>query len=112
MEDIEITAQATPPAGSKMTEATRYSASKDHVYCELEGEAVILSLRDGIYYGLNAVGLRIWELIQTPQSMDEILDTLTAEYEVERAQCQGDVTGLLDELIAKGLVEVAGAQSS
>jgi hypothetical protein len=91
------------------SESAKITVSKDNVFCELEGEAVILNLRDGVYYGLNPVGLRIWELIQSPKTLNEILETLTAEYEVERAVCQADVETLLKQLSGKGLIEISAA---
>jgi hypothetical protein len=39
-------------------------AAKDQVSCDLAGEAVILNLKSGIYYGLNPVAARVWSLIQ------------------------------------------------
>ena len=58
-------------------------ATQDQVSADLQGEAAILKLSSGIYYGLNPVGARIWELIQEPRSVREVRDTLTAEYEVD-----------------------------
>lgn len=94
------------PANLAISESSRISTSKDNVYCELEGEAVILNLRDGIYYGLNPIGLRIWELLQSPRTLNEILDSLTEEYEVDRETCRADVLALLKEFSDKGLVEI------
>ena len=90
-------------------DTTSISCAKDSVFCELEGEAVILSLRDGIYYGLNNVGLRIWELIQQPRSLCGILDVLTEEYEVEREECRSGVLDLLQELLEKKMIDLADA---
>ena len=39
-------------------------AAKEQVSCDLAGEAVILNLKSGQYFGLNEVGTRIWNLIQ------------------------------------------------
>ena len=63
----------------KVLQADRRASSLKAIFNQednkivLEGEAVILSLHDGIYYGLNSVGLRIWELIQQPRSLGSIL---------------------------------------
>ena len=81
-------------------------AVKDQVSAELAGEVVILNLKSGIYYGLNAVGARIWELVKGPKRVDEIRDTILAEYDVEPKRCQRDLLTLLQELRAKELIEV------
>lgn len=81
-------------------------AAKDQVSCDLAGEEVILSLKDGMYYGLNPVGARIWQLIQEPKTVNELRDVILSEYEVEPDLCERDVLALLRELAAKRLIEV------
>ena len=79
--------------------------SQDQVSCELGGEAAILNLKAGVYYGLNEVGARIWKLIQEPKRVSEIRDTILEEYEVEPDQCEVDVIVLLQDLLDNGLIE-------
>lgn len=81
-------------------------AAKEQVSCDLGGEAAILNLKNSVYYGLNAVGVRIWDLIQEPKTADEVLGVLLEEYEVESNRCEHDLLALLQELAAHGLIEV------
>jgi hypothetical protein len=81
-------------------------AVKGQVSCELAGEAVILDITPGIYYGLNAVGARIWKLIQEPRTVNEIRAAVLEEYDVEPDRCERDLLALLQELAARGLIEV------
>jgi Coenzyme PQQ synthesis protein D (PqqD) len=81
-------------------------AAKDQVSCDLAGEAAILSIKNGIYYGLDSVGARIWSLVQEPREVAEIQNTITGEYDVEPEQCARDLVGLLEKLLAEGLIEV------
>jgi len=74
-------------------------------------ELVILSLKDGVYYGLEDVGARIWELLQRPIRVSALRDALVAEYEVEPARCGRDLRSLLQDLAGRGLVEVRGADA-
>ncbi len=85
---------------------TQVKASSDQVSCDLAGEAAILDLQNGIYYGLDPVGARIWELIQNPCDSTEIVSQLLDEYDVEADQCQNDVLTLLNQLSERGLLEV------
>jgi hypothetical protein len=87
-------------------------AVKDQVSTSLEEEAVILNLKDGVYYGLNPVGARIWDLLQEPRTVREILNILLEEYEVEPQRCGQDLLNLLKELAAKKLIEVKDAQAA
>lgn len=94
-----------------ITLETTIVAIPDQVSSDLQGEAVILSLRDGTYYGLNEVGARIWRLIQQPIAVRTICATLLEEYDVEPAQCERDLLTLLDDLAAHNLIEVQRAVS-
>ena len=73
---------------------------------DLAGEAVILHLTSGVYYALDPVGARIWNLLQKPTSAQRLCDAILAEYDVEAQQCQKDVLALLRDLLAQGLIEV------
>ena len=81
-------------------------AAKDQVSSDLGGEVAILDLKAGVYYGLDAVGARIWSLIQKPRTVNEIRDILLEEYEVEPERCEHDLLALLRRLADEGLVEV------
>ena len=84
-------------------------AVKDQVVSvDLAGEAVILNLTSGIYYGLDEVGSRIWEIMQEPSSVQTIRDKLLEEYDVEREKCEQDLLELISQLKQYGLVEVNG----
>lgn len=65
---------------------------------------VLLDFERGIYYGLNPVGARVWELLAEGKSTDEIIDRLTGEFDVERTAAKGDVMALMDDLAVNGLV--------
>lgn len=81
-------------------------AAKEQVSSDLAGEAVILDFKSGVYYGLNEVGARIWNLIQQPKTVSEIRDAIVAEYEIEPELCDRDLKALLQQLEASGLIEV------
>jgi len=81
-------------------------ATKNQIGADLAGESVILHLKNGVYYGLNTVGSRIWTLVQQPICVQEIVRDLVAQYEVEPERCERDVLALIENLLAEGLVEV------
>jgi Coenzyme PQQ synthesis protein D (PqqD) len=80
--------------------------TKHQVSCDLAGEAAILNIKSGVYYGLNPVGARIWNLMQEPRKVAEIQNEITNEYEVEPERCARDLAALLEKLFAEGLIEV------
>jgi hypothetical protein len=82
-------------------------ASKDQVSCALEDEVAIVHVKAGVYYGLDPIGARVWELVGTPRSVRSIRDTLLAEYQVDADRCETDLVALLQALHQADLVEVA-----
>ncbi len=90
----------------RLTSASRVVASKDQVSSELSGEAAILNLKNGTYYGLNSVGARIWNLIVRPMAVSEIVDILMKEYAVDRGRCEREALALLQAMSTQGLVEL------
>lgn len=76
---------------------------------ELDGEAVLLNLDTGKYFGLDEVGTRIWQLLQSSASIQVAFDQLQAEYEVDPGQLRTDLEGLIAELITEKLIEVETA---
>lgn len=85
------------------------AAVDGQVSSRLADEVVILSLQDGTYYGLNAVGARIWEMVQKPSTIESLVDRLAAEYEVEPDTCRQQVLALAGELAERGLITIDGA---
>lgn len=84
----------------------------DLATCDLAGETAILHLGTGQYYGLDAVGSRIWELIPTSRHIDSILETLLEEYAVDRRQCENELCDWLSVMLDERLIQVNDAHSA
>lgn len=82
------------------------SAGRDQVSADLANEAVVLDLKSGTYFGLNPVGARVWQLLQSPRPIHVVRDVILDEYEVEPARCEQDILDLLNDMAARGLIEV------
>ena len=83
--------------------------SDEQVSTSLGQETVILGMGDGVYYGLDAVGARVWALLATPHRVSELVRAVVGEFDVSWEQCERDVLALLDELSERRLVrEVSG----
>jgi len=72
---------------------------------EVEGEAVILDLGSGRYFGLDVAGTRIWQLLGEGKSRETVLRAMLAEFDVDEERLRRDLEALLAELLARGLVE-------
>ena len=71
---------------------------------ELDDFQVMMVLEKGKYFGLTPVGKRIWELIESPQSLQEIADVLMTEYEVTEIQCRQEVEDFLVKALQNDLI--------
>jgi Coenzyme PQQ synthesis protein D (PqqD) len=98
-----------PPS---ISSASTVVASSRQVSTDVEGESVMLNFDEGVYYGLDRVGARIWELLQEPVTPAQIRDRIVAEYEVEPHRCEADRQDLLGELAEAGLIEVTDAKNT
>ena len=95
-----------------ITMDTIVSVTKDQMSCGLDDEAVILSLKKGVYYSLNPCGNRIWSLVQKPVMVGKIRDTILNEFDVDKRRCEEDLLSLLSEMVKEGLIEVEASSSS
>lgn len=69
-------------------------------------EGVALDLRDGVYYGLNPVAIRTWQLAGSGASLGAIEAALLSEFDVEPSVLAVDLRALLTDLSERGLLRV------
>jgi hypothetical protein len=81
-------------------------ATSEQVSAHLSDEVVILGFKSGSYYGLDQVGLFVWNLLQEPQKASDIRHAIFEEYDVELAPCERDLLALLEDLAAKQLIDI------
>jgi hypothetical protein len=87
--------------------ASTIARSSSQVSCQLTGEELaILNTESGVYYGLDPIGARIWELIESPTTIAKLRNTLLSEYEVDLHTCERDLLRLLQDLASHDLIEV------
>lgn len=61
-------------------------------------ETIVLSLPTSRYFTITGVGTRVFELLAEDASLDELVGTITEEYEVEPATARRDIEAFLDRL--------------
>ena len=86
-----------------------YKVPKDVLFQEVGGETVLLDLDSERYFGLDAVGTRVWALINEGMALGEVINTLLEEYEVDRVTLESDVEALLESLREAGLIAPGAA---
>lgn len=82
-----------------------YRISEEVVFREIGGEAVILDMRHGTYFGLDPVGTRIWHLIAQHGRLARVFDSLLEEFDVSSAVLEADLTSLVTRLRERHLLQ-------
>ena len=71
---------------------------------QIDGEVVIVDLRDSRYFSLNDSAAELWILLDRGATIDQLVAALTTKYGIEIAQAAQDVTDLVSQLVALGMV--------
>jgi hypothetical protein len=87
--------------------AARIRVNDDVLSQDLNGEAVLLNLKTGVYFGLDPVGSRVWGLLVEHAEVAKILEALVSEYDVPRDRCAADLVTLITQLQEHQLVTVS-----
>lgn len=94
-----------PVSQNEVSSETIIRASPDSMVAEVQGEAVLLHLPTGKYFGLNEIATRVWRQIQTPTRLQVVIDDLVADYDVARSVLELDVLKLVRALEDAGLAD-------
>lgn len=76
-----------------------------NVASNMDGEKVLMSIKNSKYYNLGEIGGVIWDLIETPKSVNNLIDILMEQYEVEQSECEEQVIHFLELLYKEDLIQ-------
>ena len=87
----------------------RYAVPTDRIAARtIDGEAVVINLESGVYFGFNASATQLWGLLEEgPRGSDTLADCLAAAYGADVSEVAGDVRFFLDALAREGIIEVS-----
>ena len=88
--------------------------SRTVVSRRVAGETLIVPVRGKVgdlasIYSFNQTGSLIWQLLETPKGLADLIGAVEQEYDVAPDQARRDVTQFLQDTLAVGLVEVSVA---
>ncbi len=86
--------------------STRVSIPEQVFFRDLGGEAVLLELATGRYYGFDEVGTRMWLLLREHGEVKVALDALTREYQVPEGELRQDLLEFVDSLASRRLLDL------
>ncbi len=94
---------------STSSTARVYTRTGDVIEADVGGEVVLLHTQNWQYFEFDKVGAAIWGLLDTPSDLDRLVESLTAHFQVDEAQCRAETKSFLDEMVAQGLVTASDA---
>jgi len=77
----------------------------------IDEQTVFLNLSNEHYYGVDAIGSRMWQLLTTKPSIGEALDVLITEFDADPGQIRTDLLALVATLHENGLIDVGDQQN-
>lgn len=81
-----------------------YVRSTDLLEAQVANELVALDSQAGNCFGFNEIATIVWQELETPRTLAQLQRLLCERFEVDAQTCADDVGGLLDQLVAWGLV--------
>jgi hypothetical protein len=84
----------------------------DWLVAKIGGEVVMMSVQSDHYIGLNKIGARIWELIDSPRTMEDLCDLLVRQFKVSPELCRAEVDSFLRDLEKHGAVAFDSSEAA
>ena len=99
---------------SENEDARIFVRSQSVVSRRVSGETLIVPVRGKVgdlasIYSFNEVASLIWQLLEMPRAVSELVSAVEREYDVDPQQAQQDVSKFLNDMLSVGLVEVPHA---
>jgi len=80
------------------------TVNRDIIFREIDGEAVLLDLERGTYFGLDLIGTRVWQTLVEHGCARPAIAPLLEEFDVSADTLESDVVTLLGELRTNDLI--------
>jgi hypothetical protein len=90
----------------RLSLSTRVVQNPNMLHAAAGEEVMMLDVPGGNYYGLDAIGARIWALIAQPVTLGSVCGRLTSEYDVQEDVCRAEVLTFIEELVERRAVDV------
>jgi hypothetical protein len=106
-----MTSTRETPAG-RLTLECVVQRDQDVIAAEADQDIVMVSIAKGLYYAVSDIARDIWEAVDRPKKISDLINDLTATYNVDRRVCEEQTLSLLEDLYSEGLLQVRDGTSS
>ena len=76
------------------------------ISAEADQDLIMVSVASGSYYGVSDVGREIWDAIEHPKKVSDVVDDLIASHDIDSSSCEGQTLSFLEALLEEGLLQV------
>ena len=76
------------------------------IAAEADQDLIMVSIASGYYYGISNVAREIWDAIESPKRISDLIQDLTTTYNIDRTSCEDQTLSFLETLLKEGLVRV------
>lgn len=83
---------------------TVFTRSTNLATSNILDEICMFDIQNGKYYAFNLIGSRIWELLDCPKSIKNIISTLLQEYNVGKEMCEESVLEFILKLYNEKII--------
>jgi hypothetical protein len=73
---------------------------------EADQDLIMVSIATGYYYGISDVAREIWDAIERPKRVSDLVHDLTTTYHIDPPSCEDQTLSFLKALLEEGLVQV------
>lgn len=70
----------------------------------INGRTVVLNMETGRFYNLDDVGCLIWQLLETPSTLGDVISGVAKECDIPVSECQDDVADFAKTLLENNLI--------
>ena len=82
------------------------------ITAEADQDLIMVSIATGHYYGVSDVARDIWDTIESPKRVSDLVDDLTASYHIDSSSCRDQTLSFLEALLDEGLLQVKDGSAS
>jgi hypothetical protein len=97
---------------SKVTLQSVISRNPEIIHSAMDDEVVMMSVDQGLFFGIDAIGTHIWTLLETPLKVEDLIEKLMAHYNVEQAVCENDTLLFLNDMLGRKVILVSDNDSN
>lgn len=93
---------------NKLALTSKISRNPAVAFTQIDDDLVMMGPKDNLFYGVNAVGAKIWSLLECEAlSLNEICERIKMDYDVTEAQCVEDSMQFVDAMIEQNMFVIS-----